>query len=283
MKRFAFANTDKELGSDIVILSVPDEKGGRSYRKGSSQGPDRIRSVSNEREVFHRLGKKIVSATQTGEIGKKIYDHGNVKRKHLASSVEHVIHNDKFLVTLGGDHSITSEILKGVDRVKKKVSVVYFDAHPDFICSSKHYYGSVVCDIEKYKNIDFSSSIEIGMRQPEPEELVNIRKKHLTTITPLDIETKGIEFAVKQIKKKINKNFYISVDMDVIDPAFAPGVSTPVPGGLASMKVMYMLKELAKLKPLGLDVVEVCPRYDVNDMTSHLAGRLVAETLSSLK
>jgi len=282
MKRFAFANTDREMGSDVVILGVPDEYGGRSYRKGSSKGPDRIRLVSEEREVFRRMGKRIVSAAQTGIIRKKIYDRGDVKRKNVASVVENIVKSDRLVVTFGGDHSVTSDILSGIDRVKKKVSVVYFDAHPDFVCSSSHYYGSVMCDVEKYKNVDFASSVEIGMRQPEPEELANIRKNHLKMISPLEIERDGVERTVSRIKKIINKNFYISVDMDVIDPAFAPGVSNPVPGGISSLQMIYILKELAKLGPIGLDVVEVCPRYDVNDMTSHLAGRIVAETISSL-
>lgn len=281
--KFAWSNTEKYDSCDVVLVGVPDESGSHSDRKGSSKAPDMVRKISNERDVFERGGSRITTATQTGGISKKVFDYGNIKKKDVSDFSNRVLKNGKFMVTVGGDHSVTTEVLKGMDRSGKKISVVYFDSHPDFICSSRDYYGSVVCDISEYKNIDFSSSVEVGIRQPEPEELANIRRKNLETILPITVADKGIGYVVDRIKKRVGDNVYVSVDVDVLDPAFAPAASTPVPGGLSSVQMIYMMKELAKLNLVGMDVLEICPKYDVQDMTSHFAARMIAETIASLK
>lgn len=177
--KFAWTNSDYNE-SDIVFIGVPDESGSHSIRKGTKHAPDAIRKVSNKREVFER-DKKTVALPQLHKINKNIHDYGNVRKKLVSKLVKKINMGGKTPVVVGGDHSITAEVLKGLDSVKK-ISVVYFDAHPDFICSTKHYYGSVVCDISEYKNINFKTSVEVGIRAPEPEELVNLRKKHITTI-----------------------------------------------------------------------------------------------------
>lgn len=161
--RFAWAKEDSFEGADVIILGVTDESGSHALRKGASKAPDQIRKVSNEREIFERKGIKTITLPEVCGLNKKIFDYGNVKKGEIAKLVEIIVNKGEIPVTIGGDHSITAEILKGIDKTKRKISIVYFDAHPDFICSSRKYYGSVVCDITEYENIDFSSSIEIGM------------------------------------------------------------------------------------------------------------------------
>lgn len=280
--QFAWANVENFEKADVVIIGVPDESASRALRKGASKAPDRIRKISNEREVFERKKIKVITLPGVCPLEKRIFDHGNVKKKDISKIIEKIVSNGKIPVTIGGDHSITAEILKGIDKVKKNVSIVYFDAHPDFICSSKQYYGSVVCDILDYKNINFDSSIEIGLRAPEPEELINIRRKHLKTIASVDVVEKGLQKVVEEVKERVEENIYISIDMDVVDPAFAPGVSTPAPAGLLSNQLIYLLKEVSKLGIIGFDIMEVCPAYDIQDMTSHLAARIIIETISCM-
>ena len=120
-----------------------------------------------------------------------------------------------------------------------------------------------------------SSSIQIGTRTPELEELENLKENQIAVITPYDIEKKGINEILNQILNTVEKNVYISFDMDCIDPAHAPGVSVPVPMGLSGTQVQFLVKNLAKNGIIGMDLVEVCPPYDVDDRTSHLASRLI--------
>lgn len=282
--KLAWANTDKFEDADVIVIGVPDESGSRAKIKGASAAPNTIRRLSNKFEVFQwKGGPRRVTQAETGIIKQKILDYGNVKKKDITKLIEKIVKQNKIPVTLGGDHSITTQILKGINKVKKNISLVYFDAHPDFRCKKGEYYGSVMCDISKLKNFNVKSSVEVGIRAPEVEEIENIRSKYLRTITPFDIAEKGLKKIFEEIKKKISKNIYLSIDIDVLDPAFAPGVSTPVPGGLSANQLFYLTKKLAALRIIGVDIMEVNPKRDIQNRTSHLAARLIAEIIASIK
>jgi agmatinase len=160
-----------------------------------------------------------------------------------------------------------------------KISLVYFDAHPDFVSSTTNYYGSVVNDV--LSNIEISSSVQIGIRTPEQEELDNIKKFNLQVITPFDIQKHGIKLVTNSVLHRLGDKVYVSFDMDCVDPSYAPGVSVPVPMGLNSNDAVYLLKEIAKKGIVGMDIMEVCPSFDVKDRTSHLASRIISEVLYS--
>jgi agmatinase len=280
--KFAWANSDYR-NADVVLLGVPDESGSRSYRKGCSKAPDKIREVSQIREVY---GIKRVALPQVCKLNKNIYDMGNIKKSELTKNVKKLLDHNKIPVVIGGDHSITASVLKAYESRYKKnqISLVYFDAHPDFVCSPTSYYGSVVCDVSAYKIIDIQKSIGVGIRAIESEEIINMQLYNFKIIYAVKIPEKGIVNIMKEIKKTIGKNIYISIDMDVIDPAFAPGVSTPVPAGLTSNEFLYILKQLTmEYNVVGFDICEVCPAYDINDSTSHLASRLIIEMISCLR
>jgi agmatinase len=131
--------------------------------------------------------------------------------------------------------------------------------------------------------IDPKTSIQIGIRTPEQEELDNLKKYGVKVITPFDIVEKGVKEISNLISQTIGKNIYISFDMDCIDPAFAPGVSVPVPMGLKSVESMYLLKSIIEQGIIGMDIMEVCPSYDIKDRTSHLASRMISEVISACK
>jgi len=210
----------------------------------------------------------------------KIFDYGNITRSQIDQVYEKIISESKTPIMIGGDHSITTRVIKSISKKISPLSLVYFDAHPDFVSSTTNYYGSILWDI--LPNIDIKSSIQIGIRTPEQEELDNIRKHGLEIITPRDVIEKGVVEISKFVKEHIGTNVYISFDMDVVDPAFAPGVSVPVPMGLSNVEAMYLLKSFVKNGIVGMDIMEVCPSYDIKDRTSHLASRIIAEAISSI-
>ena len=277
--KICWANTENYDKSDVVVLGVPDESKSHSLRKGTSEAPHKIREISNIRDTYKR-GNQISEGLPLGGINKKVYDYGNILRTEVNDVIGKIVSESKIPITIGGDHSISTEIIKSASKRYGPISLVYFDAHPDFISSSSGYYGSVLHDV--LPNIDTKSSVQIGIRTPEQEEIDNIKKYNLTVITPLDVLKNGITKIEKVILDKIGKNTYVSVDMDVIDPAYAPGVSVPVPLGLGNLEVLYLLKSIAKKGIVGLDIMEVCPSYDIKDRTSHLASRMIAEVISSL-
>jgi len=275
--RLCWANTDNFDEAEIVILGIPDESKSHALRKGASEAPDKIREIASMRDTYNRDGTASLGLPFSG-LKKKIYDYGNIKRTQVNEVIDKIVSKSKIPLSIGGDHSISVEIIKSISKKYGALSLVYFDAHPDFISSTRNYYGSVFYDVLPF--IDLKSSLQIGARTPEQEELNNIKKYDLTVITPFDLLKNGVSEIEKLIANKVGKNVYISFDMDVVDPAYAPGVSVPVPMGLRNIEAIYLLKSLASHGIVGMDIMEVCPGYDIKDRTSHLASRMIAEVIS---
>jgi agmatinase len=278
MEKICWANTDDFEQSEFVIIGIPDESQSHALRKGTEEAPFKIRQISNLRDSFERDGKISLGRPFQGS-EKKVHDFGNITRSQIESIYDKIFASSKIPISIGGDHSITRQIINTITKKHGKISLVYFDAHPDFVSSITNYYGSVVNDV--LPNVEISSSVQIGIRTPEQEELDNIKKFNLEVITPFDIQNKGIKQVANSILNKLGDKVYISFDMDCVDPAYAPGVSVPVPMGLSSTDAVYLLKEIAKKGIVGMDIMEVCPSYDVKDRTSHLASRIISEVLYS--
>jgi agmatinase len=280
-KKICWANTSRFVESDIVIVGMPNEIGSHARRKGTSKAPDVIRKTSNLMDVYVHKKIRSLAVPLSGSLKARVYDYGNVSKKQTSQTFDKIAAASKIPITIGGDHSNTTQIIKTLAKKFGPISLVYFDAHPDFIGSRKNYYGSIVYDSLPYINTE--SSVFVGIRSPEQEEIDNIKKHGMRVITPFDIIEKGIKQIAKTILLTIKKNVYVSFDMDCLDPAYAPGVSVPVPFGLESQDVAYLIKKIAQKGIIGFDIMEVSPPHDLNDATSHLASRLIGEVASSCK
>jgi len=278
MEKICWANTDNFEESEFVVIGIPDESQSHALRKGTEEAPDKIRQISNIRDSFERNGKTSLGRPFQGS-EKKVHDMGNIHRDQIENIYGKISESSKIPISIGGDHSITRQIINTIGKKYEKISLVYFDAHPDFVSSTTNYYGSVVNDV--LSNIEIESSVQIGIRTPEQEELDNIKKWNLEIITPFDIQEQGIKKIANSIRNKLGDKVYISFDMDCVDPSYAPGVSVPVPMGLNSTDAVFLLKEIAKKGIIGMDIMEVCPSFDVKDRTSHLASRIISEVLYS--
>jgi len=280
------SNVKSIFQADIVVVGVPDESRSHARRKGTSKGPDSLRIASNSFEFFEREGKIIPICPMKGSLeDKKILDFGNTSREDLYRLVFDIVSAKKLPITIGGDHSITTLILQAIHEAFQgdKVSLLYFDAHPDFVSSTRNYYGSVITDSSEY--INFTKSMLIGTRAAELEELENASKQKLEIITPIDIIEFGINATVKKIISKCGSSkVYLSIDLDCMDPGVAPGVSVPAPGGLFPLDLIFILKKITEnLNIVGMDIVELCPDYDLNQNTANHAARILMETISSLR
>ena len=278
MEKICWANTDNFDEAEFIIIGIPDESQSHALRKGTEEAPFKIRQISNLRDSFERDGKISLGRPFQGS-EKKVHDIGNINRSQIENFYDKISESSKIPISIGGDHSISRQIINALAKRHGKISLVYFDAHPDFVSSTTNYYGSVTNDV--LSNIEIASSVQIGIRTPEHEELDNIKKFNLEVITPFDIRERGIKQVTNSVLHRLGGNVYVSFDMDCIDPAFAPGVSVPVPMGLNSTDAIYLLKEIAKRGIIGMDVMEVCPSFDVKDRTSHLASRIISEVLYS--
>ncbi|AJM92231.1 agmatinase [Nitrosopumilus piranensis] len=278
MEKICWANTENFDDAGYVIVGIPDESKSHSLRTGTEEAPSKIRQISNLRDSYDRDGTISLGRPFRGT-EKKVCDLGDIERNKIKDTFEKISSSSKIPISIGGDHSITLDIITSLSKTNEKISLVYFDAHPDFVSSHTNYYGSVITDV--LPNIDIASSIQIGIRTPEEEELMNIKKNNFNVITPFDINIQGLEKIANSVIDKLGKNVYVSFDMDCVDPSFAPGVSVPVPLGLNSVDCVYLLQRIAEKGIIGMDIMEVCPKYDVKDRTSHLASRIISEVLFS--
>ena len=278
MEKICWANTENFDDAEFVIVGIPDESESHALRKGTEEAPFKIRQISNLRDSFERDGKISLGRPFQGS-EKKVHDIGNINRSQIENIYDKISASSKIPISIGGDHSISRQIINALAKRYGKISLVYFDAHPDFVSSTTNYYGSVVNDV--LSNIEIASSVQIGIRTPEQEELDNIQKYHLEVITPFDIQKHGIKLVTNSVLHRLGDKVYVSFDMDCVDPAYAPGVSVPVPMGLNSTDAVYLLKEIVKKGIVGMDIMEVCPSFDVKDRTSHLASRIISEVLYS--
>jgi agmatinase len=282
MVHFYRSNVNTILDANIVLIGVPDESKSHAKRKGTNRAPDVIRLASNKCEFFERDGKIIPVSPMGGILeNKKVLDFGNVRREELYQLMVDLVSNKKVPIIIGGDHSITSLALEAIGNVLGKIGILYFDAHPDFVSSTRNYYGSVLTD--SATSIDFKKSMLIGTRAAEPEELANATKVGLEIITPLDIAELGVLNIANRFMSKVNGKKYVSIDLDCLDPAFAPAVSVPTPCGLSSIDLIYLVKQAIDNGIIGIDIVELSPDFDVNDVTANLAARILLESIASVR
>ena len=282
MVRLYQSNARSAFEADVVIVGVPDESKSHAKRKGASRGPDSLRQASNESGFFERNGKLIPVCPILGKISNKlIFDYGNIPRENLLKLITDLVANNKIPIVIGGDHSITSTVLQATGNIHGKLGLFYFDAHPDFVSSTTDYYGSVLTDSSRW--IDFSKSMLIGTRAAEPEELENAESAGLEVITPIDVAKLGISRVANKLQAKGYSNRrYVSIDLDCADPAYAPGVSLPSPCGLSSIDLVYLVKLVVNSGIVGIDIVELSPDFDLNNMTANLAARILLESIASI-
>lgn len=268
--------------AEFIFFGVDDDSGS-TYRKGSKDAPKLMRNFVNSNKIDFTYKKKLsFFGLENKPFKADVCDIGDISVNEVGKVSERIYNDKKIKVLVGGDHSITYKSLKDIE-MKSKWSIVYFDSHPDIIKSRGEYFGSVINDISKLKNFNPKGSWIIGMRTPEEEELVNIKKLGINVITPTDIELEGVVQISKKILRVLEKNTYLSMDVDVLDPAFAPGVTEPEPAGLNPIQLIYLCREISKHGLFGFDIMELCPKYDINNRTLHLAYRIILEIISSSK
>lgn len=266
--------------SQFVLIGVPFDVTS-SYRSGSKLAPNKIREASYNLETYIREYD-----VDLRDI--RIHDVGNIEEcavveemwKNVESAIQEVLNKKSFPILIGGEHSITVPAVK----VIKPKAVIAMDAHLDFRDEYLGVKGSHACTIKRItESIAPERIVVVGVRSFTKEEKNDAEEKGLKYITADDIRKQGIKDVVKIIHKHLYERYgtvetYITLDIDVIDPAYAPGTGTPEPYGLTHLDVREILAEFAKLS-IGFDIVEVCPPYDGGN-TSMLAAKIIRDFIA---
>jgi len=276
-----FADAEANLeNSDFVIFGVPYDKT-TSFRPGASKAPKEIRTASWNFETFN-----IKTGVDLRDI--KFHDHGDLDvTKDSPKSMVEKVHNfvsfligkNKFSIAVGGEHSITPGIIRSFPD---DICVLLLDAHMDFRNEYENEPYNHACVVKRISDlIDIENIAVLGVRSAEKEEFEDAKNNKLFFIDSFCVRDDGIKKAVEEIKTRFkNKKIYLSLDMDVFDPAYAPAVSTPEPFGLTPFDVIEVVETFSS-QLVGFDIVEVCPSYDHGE-TAILAAKIIRHLLGEV-
>jgi agmatinase len=255
-------------GAGVVFLGVPFD-GTSTGRVGSREAPNRIRAMSYNLETYSHALKKDLAELKMLDYGNVIVSPGDTDEslKRIQRTVRDIA--DKFPVLVGGEHIITLSAVKALLRKHPDMKVLQLDAHLDL---KDEYLGNRYSHVTVMRRLvevlGKDNVFQVGARSFSPDEKEFADKN--TKVRTLEW-LKGFES---------RKPVYITIDMDVFDPSFAPGVSTPEPEGMSPERYFEIIKTLKnRLDVIGFDVVETCPPHDSGDMTSLLAAKVIKETL----
>ncbi|MGP3636250.1 agmatinase [Streptomyces sp. 24-1644] len=274
-------------GYDVVVIGAPYD-GGTSYRPGARFGP---RAIRNESGLIHGVGIDrgpgtfdLIRCADAGDIDLTPFNM-HIAMETAEQHLKAVLADNAAFLMLGGDHSLTLAALRAVADQHGPVAVVHLDAHSDTnpaFYGGEFHHGTPFRHAIDEKIIDPSAMVQIGIRghNPKPDSLDYARGHGVRVVTADEFADNPVARTADLIRERVGKRpVYVSVDIDVLDPAFAPGTGTPAPGGLTSREVLALLRCIGDLKPVGFDVMEVSPLYDHAGITSVLATEIGAELL----
>lgn len=271
------------------MLGVPHD-GGTTYVPGARLGPYHVRRVSALVQGYHPVHRLDVFARA------RCVDGGNVvfppfDRELMRTAVEAEIGRLSAAgvapLVIGGDHSITLPILRALARRHGPLAVVHLDAHLDVsgpdVWGDAFHHGTPIRHAIDERLIAPGQLFQIGIRGPRggAGDDAAIRDHGHTVISADDVGERGAGRVCSELRERIgSRPVYVTCDVDAIDPAFAPGTGTPVPGGLTAREALGAIRGLAGLAVCGGDVVEFCPPLDHADITAHLTAYLAWEILA---
>ncbi|MDP6156394.1 MAG: agmatinase [Candidatus Thermoplasmatota archaeon] len=280
---FADATSNLEE-ADYVILGVSYE-GTACHRKGTAEAPYTVREESYNFETYRYRYEVDVENVKIYDMGTQVPRDYPQLVTELRRSLVEILNNDSFPIIIGGEHSISPIIVAELhkrfsERPGNDLKVVSIDAHLDFRDSFLGDRNSHACSTRRIGDIvGYSSTLCVGVRSFERKEMAEAKDLGLKWLDSFSVRESGIETCIREIERFIGDcPVYLTVDMDGIDPAFAPGVGTPEPFGLTHWDVLSIIEALSP-SLVGLDIVEIYPPYD-NGNTSALASKLIGDMIA---
>ncbi|ODV93058.1 hypothetical protein PACTADRAFT_52182 [Pachysolen tannophilus NRRL Y-2460] len=301
---------------DIGIIGLPFDTA-TSYRPGTRFGPRAIRAASQRQNSLRSFNFRAGYSPLLSWA--KIIDCGDVPitpmDNHIAlnqmtvafdqllnytSNSELLFGKPPRYIALGGDHSILLPHLRALKKHYGKITVIHFDAHldtwlptsyPSFWHSnqSEFTHGSMLWmaheeGLLSEKENNFHIGVRTRLSGSDSQDYDNDDLQGFKRIDADDVWLKGVEYVYNTVKNQISKQepVYISVDIDVLDPGFAPGTGTIEPGGLLPRELIYLLRKFEFLNIVGADIVEVSPGYDHSEITATNAAQVVFEIMTSM-
>lgn len=271
---------------DVAIVGIPFDAG-TSYRPGARFGPQAIRQASRHlRTQYHpAYDTEPFAEQQVADAGDIACNPYNIEKAvvEIQKAATELLGKADRIISLGGDHTIALPLLRAVNHYHGPVALVHFDAHLDTwdtYYGAPYTHGTPFRRAAEEKLFLESASMHVGIRGPlySREDLKNDEELGFKVIHCDEFQSEGIDHVVKRIRDRVGDNpMYLSIDIDVLDPAHAPGTGTPEIAGMSTRELVGVLRGLAGLNIISADVVEVSPAYDHAELTSLSAATTVFE------
>ena len=278
-------------GADVVVLGAPmDEL--VSDRPGARFGPRAIRAASVPHGVHLEAGVDALTDLRVIDYGDAAIVPADPLASHAAieSVVGDVVAAGAIPIVLGGDHSIAEPDVRACAAGRGPIGLVHFDTHTDTgreVYGAEISHGTPMYRLVESGVVDGGRYVQIGLRGywPGPEEFAWQRDRGIRSHFMHDVRDRGIRSVVEDVIAEVGPGpVFLSVDVDVLDPAFAPGTGTPEPGGMTAADLLWACRTLsAALELVGADVVEVAPTaVGSADVTALVADRIVREVMTGI-
>ena len=279
---------------DVAVVGIPHDCG-TTYRPGTRFGPQGIRRISALYTPYnYEMGVDLREQITLCDVGDVFTIPANNEKSfdQISKGVAHVFASGAFPILLGGDHSIGFPTVRGVCRHlgDKKVGIIHFDRHVDTqeIDLDERMHTCPWFHATNMANAPAQNLVQLGIGGWQvPREGVKVcRERGTNVLTVTDITEMGLEAAARYAIERATDGtdcVYISFDIDCIDAGFVPGTGWPEPGGLLPREALKLLELIVRNVPVcGLELVEVSPPYDISDMTSLMATRVICDTMAHL-
>ncbi|MBO9524432.1 MAG: agmatinase [Nocardioidaceae bacterium] len=276
--------------ADVVVAGVPFDSG-VSYRPGARFGPTQIREASRLLRPYHPALDaspfELAQVADAGDLAVNPFSIAEAVETVQAHALE-LTSGGASLVTLGGDHTIALPLLRAAAERHGPVALVHFDAHLD---TWDTYFGAEYTHGTPFRRaveegiLDTEALSHVGTRGPlyGKKDLEDDRRFGFGIVTSADVYHQGVVEVVDRLRQRVgDRPVYVSIDIDVLDPAHAPGTGTPEAGGMTSRELLEILRGFRGLNLVGADVVEVAPPYDHADITSVAASHVAYDLVSLL-
>jgi agmatinase len=273
---------------DVAVLGIPFDSG-VTYRPGARFGPQAVRSGSRLLRAYHAaLDVMPFEAQQVADAGDVACNPFDIVEAiaQIEAGADQALDDAGHLLSIGGDHTIALPLLRSLHRRHGPVALLHFDAHLD---TWDTYFGAAYTHGTPFRRaweeglLLADRATHVGIRGPlfSREDLVDDARFGFEIVTAMDVLDEGRRVIADRVRDRLgDAPVYVSVDIDVLDPAFAPGTGTPEAAGLTSRELLGILRGLAGVNLVGADIVEVAPPYDTAEITAVAASHVAYELLA---
>jgi len=278
---------DQVERADVAVLGLPFDSG-TSFRPGARFGPEAVRAGSKLLRPYH-LGLDVepwttLQLADAGDVAINPFDIIEAVGQ-IEAAANALYSKANQIVSVGGDHTVALPLLRAAHARHGPVAVVHFDAHLDTwdtYFGARYTHGTPFRRASEEGLLALDHCAHVGIRNSvyALADFDDDRRLGFATVSTLDVARRGVDEAIDRVRDRVGDlPVYVSIDIDVLDPAHAPGTGTPEPGGLTTRELQMILDGMADIDLIGADVVEVSPAYDHAQLTALAAANVIYELL----